>query len=307
MLFLRVSPIQMETDSAVIAQREDRDTEVNALKDTINGSVAGAFGKLIEYPFDTVKVRLQTQDAKIFPTTWSCIKYTYKNEGIMRGFFQGIGSPIFGASLENAVLFVSYNQCAQFLEKHAKVSALQQIVLSGAFAGACASLVLTPVELIKCKLQISNLQNSQSGIKKPTKIFPTIKLVLQERGILGLWQGQSGTLIRETFGGVAWFATYELLKNYLKSLHTDGRDSDTWELLVSGASAGLAFNASIFPADTLKSMMQTEHIGLVQSAKRVMAKSGISGFYRGLGITLVRAAPANAAVFYTYETLSKLF
>ncbi|QLL30661.1 hypothetical protein HG536_0A04770 [Torulaspora globosa] len=296
----------METDSVVIAEQKDRDLEANALKDTINGSIAGAFGKLIEYPFDTVKVRMQTQDAKTFPTTWSCIKYTYKNEGILRGFFQGIGSPIFGASLENAVLFVSYNQCAQFLEKHAKVTSLQQTVISGAFAGACASLVLTPVELIKCKLQVSNLQNLQAGIKKPTKILPTIKLVLQERGVMGLWQGQSGTLIRETFGGVAWFSTYELLKNYLKSLHDDGRDSDTWELLVSGASAGLAFNASIFPADTLKSVMQTEHMGLLQSAKRVMAKSGVAGFYRGLGITLIRAAPANAAVFYTYETLSKL-
>lgn len=296
----------METDSAIIAEQKDRNGEVNAWKDTIRGSIAGAFGKLIEYPFDTVKVRMQTQDAKTFPTTLSCIKYTYRNEGIARGFFQGIGSPIFGASLENAVLFVSYNQCTSFLEKHAKITALQQIIISGAFAGACASLVLTPVELIKCKLQVSNLQNLQSGIKKPTKILPTIRLVLQERGVMGLWQGQSGTLIRETLGGVAWFATYELLKNYLKSLHEDGRDSDTWELLVSGASAGLAFNASIFPADTLKSMMQTEHIGLLQSAKRVMAKSGVSGFYRGLGITLIRAAPANAAVFYTYETLSKI-
>lgn len=297
----------MESDSIVIAEQKDRGLKSKALRDIVNGSIAGAFGKLIEYPFDTVKVRLQTQDAKIFPTTWSCIKYTYKNEGIMRGFLQGIGSPIFGASLENAVLFVSYNQCSRFLETNKNISPLQQVVISGAFAGSCASLVLTPVELVKCKLQISNLQNLEAGVKKPTKIIPTIKTILQERGVFGLWQGQSSTFIRETFGGMAWFSTYEILKNYLKDRHEDGRDSDTWELLFSGASAGLAYNASIFPADTLKSMMQTEHIGLLSCAKRVMAKSGIAGFYRGLGITLLRAAPANAAVFYTYESLSKLF
>lgn len=297
----------MESDSIVIAEQKDRGLKSKALRDIVNGSIAGAFGKLIEYPFDTVKVRLQTQDAKIFPTTWSCIKYTYKNEGIMRGFLQGIGSPIFGASLENAVLFVSYNQCSRFLETNKNLSPLQQVVISGAFAGSCASLVLTPVELVKCKLQISNLQNLEAGVKKPTKIIPTIKTILHERGVFGLWQGQSSTFIRETFGGMAWFSTYEILKNYLKDRHEDGRDSDTWELLFSGASAGLAYNASIFPADTLKSMMQTEHIGLLSCAKRVMAKSGIAGFYRGLGITLLRAAPANAAVFYTYESLSKLF
>lgn len=275
----------------------------SALNDIVNGSIAGAFGKVIEYPFDTVKVRLQTQGSSIFPTTWSCIKYTYRNEGIAKGFFQGIGSPLFGAALENATLFVSYNQASKFLEKNTKVSELQNILISGAVAGSCASFVLTPVELIKCKLQVANLQ--KNVVKEHTKIIPTLLTILKEKGIFGLWQGQSGTFIRESFGGVAWFATYEIMKQKLKQRHNEA-ENKTWELLVSGASAGLAFNASIFPADTIKSVMQTEHITLVNAVKKVFTKHGISGFYRGLGITLIRAVPANAAVFYTYETLSKM-
>lgn len=288
----------------MIITEQARQPRNNALRDILNGSIAGALGKIIEYPFDTVKVRLQTQEAHMFPTTWSCIRYTYEREGILRGFFQGIGSPICGAAMENAVLFVSYNQCAQLLDRETSCSPLQQIILSGAFAGSCASLVLTPVELIKCRLQVSNLETG-----KPTKIIPTIKNVLQERGFWGLWQGQSGTLIRELFGGITWFSTYELMKDYLLHRHEDGGadgNSKTWELLVSGASAGLAFNASIFPADTLKSRMQTEQIGLLKCARKILAQAGLGGFYRGLGITLTRAVPANAVVFYTYETLSKM-
>ncbi|CCC67744.1 hypothetical protein NCAS_0A11860 [Naumovozyma castellii] len=277
----------------------------NALSDIVNGSIAGAFGKIIEYPFDTVKVRLQTQGSHIFPTTWSCIKYTYHNEGVWRGFFQGIGSPLFGAALENATLFVSYNQCSNVLEKFTNVSPLSNILLSGAFAGSCASFVLTPVELIKCKLQVSNLQTAVEGQIKHTKIIPTLMYVLREKGILGLWQGQSSTFIRESLGGVAWFATYEVMKQGLKDRRKD-TENKTWELLVSGASAGLAFNASIFPADTVKSMMQTEHITLINAVKKVLTTYGITGFYRGLGITLIRAVPANATVFYMYETLSKM-
>lgn len=294
----------METDSLIISERSRQQPRNEALRDIVNGSVAGALGKIIEYPFDTVKVRLQTQGAHIFPTTWSCIRYTYRNEGILKGFFQGIGSPICGSALENAVLFVSYNQCARLLEKHTNCSSLQQIILSGAFAGSCASLVLTPVELVKCKLQVSNL-----GSHKPVKILPTIKQVLKESGIGGLWQGQSGTFIRESLGGIAWFATYELLKDHFLQRHKDGGAdgiNKTWELLVSGGSAGLAFNASIFPADTLKSKMQTEQRSLLSSATKIMRQAGLSGFYRGLGITLVRAVPANAVVFYTFETLSQM-
>ncbi|CAB4253740.1 similar to Saccharomyces cerevisiae YOR130C ORT1 Ornithine transporter of the mitochondrial inner membrane, exports ornithine from mitochondria as part of arginine biosynthesis [Maudiozyma barnettii] len=275
------------------------------LTDIMNGSIAGALGKIIEYPFDTVKVRLQTQGAQIFPTTWSCIKYTYKNEGILKGFFQGISSPIFGAALENATLFVAYNQTSKLLERNfSKISELNNILISGAVAGSCASFVLTPVELVKCRLQIANLnKNVTSGLKN-TKISGTILSILRERGILGLWQGQSSTFIRESFGGVAWFATYEIMKKTLKERHGD-EDNKTWELLFSGASAGVAFNASIFPADTVKSVMQTEHIGLRNAILKVFKTKGIPGFYRGLGITLIRAIPANATVFYTYETLSK--
>lgn len=280
-----------------------------AILDVINGSIAGACGKVIEFPFDTVKVRLQTQASNVFPTTWSCIKFTYQNEGIARGFFQGIASPLVGACLENATLFVSYNQCSKFLEKHTNVSPLGQILISGGVAGSCASLVLTPVELVKCKLQVANLQVA-SAKTKHTKVLPTIKAIITERGLAGLWQGQSGTFIRESFGGVAWFATYEIVKKSLKDRHSlddPKRDeSKIWELLISGGSAGLAFNASIFPADTVKSVMQTEHISLTNAVKKIFGKFGLKGFYRGLGITLFRAVPANAAVFYIFETLSAL-
>ncbi|CAL9730810.1 mitochondrial ornithine transporter 1 [Monosporozyma unispora] len=279
----------------------------SAFKDILNGSIAGACGKFIEYPFDTVKVRLQTQGSKMFPTTWSCIKYTYTNEGILRGFFQGIASPLFGASLENATLFVAYNQTSKYLNKTTQVSELSNIIISGAVAGSFASFVLTPVELIKCKLQVANLENKIPGaVQQTTKIIPTLMNVLKTNGVTGLWQGQSSTFIRESFGGVAWFATYELVKSKLKERHPLDKDNKTWELLVSGASAGLAFNASIFPADTVKSIMQTEHTTIKKAITKIITRYGFKGFYRGLGITLIRAVPANATVFYTYETLSTL-
>ncbi|CCE63250.1 hypothetical protein TPHA_0E01570 [Tetrapisispora phaffii CBS 4417] len=285
----------------------------DALTDIFYGSIAGCLGKIIEYPFDTVKVRLQTQSSTLFPNTWSCIKYTYKNEGIRRGFFQGISSPLVGAAMENAVLFLSYNQCSKFLESRSnlQLSSLQNIIVSGAFAGSCASFVLTPVELIKCRLQVLNIHNATNvTIKYSNKILPTIFDVLKSNGVFGLWKGQSSTFIRESVGGVAWFSTYELLKSSLlkrrQKKNPEIKDNCTWELLISGGSSGLAFNATIFPADTVKSVMQTEHKSLTEAFKSIMLKQGIKGFYRGLGITLIRAVPANATVFYVYETLSKI-
>ncbi|SCU95027.1 LAME_0F10396g1_1 [Lachancea meyersii CBS 8951] len=278
----------------------------DALRDIMYGSIAGAAGKVIEYPLDTIKVRLQTQPAHVFPTSWSCIKYTYAKEGLWKGFYQGLGSPVAGAALENAVLFVAFNRAQGFLKRQygESLTPLSQTVFAGAFAGACASYVLTPVELVKCTLQVSNLSTSKT---RHSKIGPTIKHIVQTRGISGLWQGQSSTFIRETAGGAVWFASYESVKRYLAQRRgPENTQNHTWELLTAGASAGVAFNASIFPADTIKSTAQTEHLGIIDATKRILVRSGPAGLYRGLGITLLRAAPANAIVFYTYETLSNL-
>lgn len=45
-------------------------------------------GKFAEYPFDTIKVRLQTQplDHPYFSGPWDCFKTTLKQEGV-KGFF----------------------------------------------------------------------------------------------------------------------------------------------------------------------------------------------------------------------------
>lgn len=369
-----------------------------AIWEIICGSIAGALGKLIDYPFDTIKVRMQTQGADVFPTTWSCIKYTYKNEGILAGFYQGLLSPLLGASLESSILFVAYNQCDNLLRKYTQWNVILIILISGSFAGSCASFVLTPVELIKCKLQLSNLyiqmyegidiesqghtevnememlktvengeidnnnnndssdshlyksgndeeeekqgsnrmklKQTQINEYKPqniiqnnpenyhTKIIPTIKGIIRENGILGLWQGQLGTFIREAIGSLIWFGTFQLLQRlflYKITGSWDILDKDTeenpdygdfnipsWVVLVSGAIAGFVFNWSIFPVDTIKSVMQTEQLGFGDAINSIYRQYGFSGFYRGLVITLIRSIPSNAAIFYTYEQLTKL-
>lgn len=373
-------------------KQKQKMTLQTAIWEIICGSVAGALGKFIDYPFDTIKVRMQTQGTNVFPTTWSCIQYTYKNEGILTGFYQGLLSPLLGASLENAILFVSYNQCYNLLKKYTQWNVIWIILISGSFAGSCASFVLTPVELIKCKLQLSNLyvqmyegvdiesqdqielskletmktseheetaENGEYADKRgdddeklkesinrgkleqsqisrynsqkstlnnlenyPTGIIPTIKAIIEENGILGLWQGQLGTFIREAIGSLIWFGTFQLLKRLFMYKITgswDILDKDTkdgsasadvnipsWVLLVSGAIAGFVFNGSVFPIDTVKSVMQTEQLGFREAVNYIHKQDGFGGFYRGLAITLIRSMPSNAAVFYTYEQLTKL-
>ena len=169
--------------------------------------------------------------------------------------------------------------------------------------------------------------------------------IVRTHGLRGLWLGQTGTLIRETGGSAAWFGSKEAFSRYLLRRREKARalevaesgidarslvpltkrDLTALESAGAGAFAGIAYNAVLFPADTVKSAMQTEEemksasgsatkVGS-GSAKRTFfgigkemyAKGGIKGLYAGCGITIARSIPSSALIFLIYDSLAKRF
>ncbi len=182
---------------------------------------------------------------------------------------------------------------------------------AGAISGAFASFVLTPIELIKCQMQVQRLYSTPETAKHNGIIY-LVKEVVKKEGLKGFWKGQTGTFLRESGGSASWFGAYEYVSLFFRNYHK--RETNTiGELLISGACGGIAYNASLFPADTIKSKMQTDSIisgssksqGFLEVGKEIYTANGIKGFYRGMGITLLRAAPASATIFLVYEKLKE--
>jgi ornithine carrier protein len=237
---------------------------------------------------------------------------------------------------ENATLFFTYNQAQSLLKSsHLFLSpsssdtlSMTGLVAAGAISGAFTSYVLTPIELIKCKLQVQNVglhPTTYTTSKRPplpalaalhTSAKPTnpgplqlIQQVYRTQGIRGFWRGQMGTFLRETGGNAAWFGTYEYISSLLK------RDNEicTRDRMVSGAFAGMAYNFVLFPADSIKSRMQTEIVsdlgvqrGFLEVGSEMWRYGGVRVFYRGCLITVLRAAPASAVIFSVYEELKRI-
>lgn len=245
---------------------------------------------------------------------------------------------------ENATLFFAYNRAQQlfkssnlFTSPSSDKLSITGLVVAGGISGACTSYVLTPIELVKCKLQVQNV-----GLYTPgATTFPAsssklqripvagaslhtstksvqpgpIQLTLQiyrAQGIAGFWRGQMGTFLRESGGSAAWFGTYEYISSFLKS-YRHKTDVPAQDLMFSGACAGMAYNLVLFPADSIKSRMQTDAIsdgrlskGFWQVGREMWRYGGIRVFYRGCLITVLRAAPSSAVIFWTYENLKKI-
>ena len=291
----------------------------------------------MEYPFDTVKVRLQSQPDRPplrYAGPVDCFRQSLHEEGI-RGLYRGLSAPLVGAAVEVGSLFFSY-RIAQTLWKSAfpiqsadttaPPLPLPALVTCGAASGAFTSLILTPIELLKCQMQIPlSASSTPHQAPKPLNIIVSI---FKHHGLLGFWHGQLGTLIRESGGCAIWFGAYEGVSGLFltRNLRADPSPSQPqspppplriWQQMLAGATAGVAYNFSFFPADTIKSRMQTDSVagnggggGGVMGRQTFWAsgvslwqQQGVRGLYRGCGITVARAAPSSAFIFTIYEGL----
>lgn len=70
--------------------------------------IAGIAGKVIEFPFDTVKVRLQSQPAgkQLYTGPLDCFRQSWARDGV-RGLYRGVSAPLAGAAIETSSLFFS--------------------------------------------------------------------------------------------------------------------------------------------------------------------------------------------------------
>lgn len=314
---------------------------VEAFKDIVFGSVshalslvilanlskvAGMIGKVIEYPFDTVKVRLQSQPDHRplrYNGPLDCFRQSFQAEGL-RGLYRGISAPMAGAAVENSCLFFSYRVVQDILRATCYTSAeplpFSALLLSGAASGSITSLALTPIELIKCKMQVP-AETPKARAPGPLTLIGS---VFRQDGFLGFWRGQMGTLIRETGGGAAWFGGYEGVSAMFRSYHHSPTNDSSqvesaalplYQQMLAGATAGISYNFLFFPADTIKSRVQTEDISktsfkrqtFLATGKALWRQQGLRGLYRGCGITCARSAPSSAFIFTIFEGLRNYF
>jgi len=270
--------------------------------DLLAGSFAGVSGKVVEYPFDTIKVKLQCQDVNPHRRpmgTYQCFRDILRYEGF-RGFYRGLSAPLLGSVMENAILFVAYGRIQKIIQGDSeKALSVPQLAASGAIAGMAVSTVLTPVELIKCKIQIH-----AKMYKGPIDCaIQTIRAT----GLRGLYKGHAATFARESCGGAAWFGVYEFTCRQLSG-STSKDNLGPASLMFAGALSGIAYNTVLFPADVVKSQIQSENStdkNYLRRLNKLYASEGIRGLYRGYGITIVRAIPANALILASFELATR--
>ncbi|KAJ2697542.1 Mitochondrial carrier protein ymc2 [Coemansia sp. IMI 203386] len=295
---------------------KDNDGAMRAVKDCLAGSVGGVAQVFAGQPFDTVKVRLQTQP-DVYKGTMDAVRKTIQNDGFS-GFYKGTTTPLIGVGLCVSIQFLVMEHMKRTFAHingtpsgQAPTLTASQLYISGATAGVANSIVSGPVEHIRVRLQVQT-SGSAAQYKGPGDC---IGQIYRNFGWKGIYKGQIPTVIRELNGYGMYFLAYEALVQRTMARTGKSRSELSSGLVcLFGAAAGFAMWLTSYPIDVIKSKMQTDgfagsarkYSGTVDCAKQVMAQEGFKGFFRGITPCLLRAAPANAATFIGFEMAMRL-
>jgi solute carrier family 25 carnitine/acylcarnitine transporter 20/29 len=279
---------------------------VNSWKDFVAGNIGGMAGLAAGHPFDTVKVRIQSQPKVYSSNAIKTLTKIIRNEGML-GLFKGMEAPVLGVGFINALVFGVFGNSYRYLEgRRQEVTTTSKYIdtyNAGCAAGFASCLISSPVELVKTRLQIQDGHTKQV-FKGPMDC--TIQ-TLNHEGPKGLFRGMTATIIRDVPSYGVYFGFYEVAKSVLGTSHVG--------LMLAGGTAGVVAWVFAYPSDVIKTRIQSvplkhtrgwdRYKGVIDCTKQTYREGGVRILFRGLNSCVLRAFPTNAVTFLVYEMLMR--
>ncbi|GMH98742.1 hypothetical protein TrST_g13635 [Triparma strigata] len=300
-----------------------------ALVNYFSGVLGGIAVTFVGHPFDTIKVRLQTQptcpssgEGMLYKSTVDCVKQTFRGEGL-RGFYAGVASPLVGQMYFRAGSFAAFHYIHSIVESNlnpttnpspshnsdSNTSKYKRLILSGGITGAFISILENPIDVIKTKLQVLIMKEKvNKSYQKPFHDTPScVRFLVNKYGVSGLFHGFTATMIRNVPANAVFFPVNEIMKDILikKNGYKGEAELSILERLGCGACAGFSYWVGTCPLDCIKSQMmmmrQEQNMTWLKTAKGMYREGGVGRFYQGLVPLAARSIPACGAMFATVD------
>ena len=181
----------------------------------------------------------------------------------------------------------------------------------GFLVGATQSIIASPMELLKSRLQASSLQpeteqkiNLIRDIKKLKSDYPKQNIVRS------LYRGFGATFMRDSPAFAIYFSSYEYFLRYRNPNWNLNDGPSNFDVLGAGGLAGVMSWFLTYPIDVIKTQIQLNHKLTVRTFLTTTYQTvGLRGLTkclsRGLTIACIRAAWCNSITFYFYHLTVK--
>lgn len=206
-----------------------------------------------------------------------------------------------------AIQFTAYRTTTQLLAQlpH-RLPPSGESFVSGAAAGGFATAATYPLDLLRTRFA------AQGRERIYRSLFGSIKDIARHEGPAGFFRGCSAAVAQIVPYMGLFFTAYEGLRPTMgqwESLPFGSGDA------AAGVVASVLAKTGVFPLDLVRKRLQVqgptrtryvhrnipEYSGVVRSIAMILRTQGVRGLYRGLTVSLFKAAPASAVTMWTYE------
>jgi solute carrier family 25 (mitochondrial iron transporter), member 28/37 len=270
--------------------------DVTSLGENIGASAAGSItSKLALYPLDTIAVQFQTSTRRPLLSI------------PLKAYYRGIGVTLLTVTPATALYLATREAAQTALIPHLGDSALNDAA-SGVLAELAGSVLFTPMEVLKARLQIS--RSGQEG-----KLLYQLRDIARKEGMRGFYRGYVMGIASYIPYNVLWWTTYGKTR---RSMSKKGPAVQ----IACGAGVAAMFSAGfIHPLELVKTRYQVAtsgtvaavgvvagsgrpgQEGLMQVVRNVVSEKGVKGFYAGFAPTLMRSVPSAVIMMSVFEHL----
>ncbi|CAK9779856.1 putative organic acid transporter [Cutaneotrichosporon oleaginosum] len=265
------------------------------------GAIAGVTELLLLYPLDVVKTRQQLDTSKNPAGMVTVFKNIVTQEGPSR-LYRGIMSPLMMEAPKRAIKFGANGWWGSLFTNNGEKKMTQGLAtLTGCCAGATESFVVTPFELVKIRLQDKASAHLYKG---PGDV---VKQVVQQKGVLGLYQGMEPTFWRHWWWNGGYFGSIYSIKALLPK--ATSKNGEMMNNLAAGTAGGFVGTVINTPFDVVKSRLQLHATGewTYPALIRIAREEGMGALYKGFAPKVLRLAPGGGVLLLVVEALSSVF
>ena len=174
-------------------------------------------------------------------------------------------------------------------------------LLTGGTASATAKTVVAPIERVRLVLQT---QYTLTQSRPP--LADVFTRIVREQGFASLWRGNLVNLLRivPTYG--LRFSFYDVFRSMASVGLEEGEALTLPRQMMSGALSGAATVLVTYPLDLTRTHLSAdvhsrEGRSVAQAFKDVIARDGVRGLYRGIGVSVLEITPYVAISLGGYE------
>lgn len=270
-------------------------------KKLVAGGIAGIFAKTFVAPADRVKILFQVHSSKKF-TILNAVRESVSivNKEGVPALWRGNWATVLRVFPYAGIQFLTFDMYSAYLKGTRPAKADERYVpefwrlqgerlLSGAMAGATSVAVTYPLDLVRARMAVQQLDPTAAG---NIGVVNTFRSIVREEGYYGLFRGMKPTLIGILpYAGFA-FLGFHWMKSSVERIKQ--REILWWERLLCGSLAGLTAQSMSYPLDMVRRRMQTERVVFADTREvsryesingtlsMIRKSEGFRGLFKGL-------------------------